>query len=324
MKIRDLDFSENTVNHEHEVLGLPPLERQIAEASAHPILQIAMYVSIAILVGLAAFLVGKLFFGQHQTSGIELISETLHSRIFWIALLVGLLAQVVDGALGMAYGITASSFLLASGASPALATGATHLAEVFTTGVSGISHAKLGNVNKKLFLNLLIPGIIGVLLGAYVITNVDGKIIKPYINGYLLIMGLYVLSKAFRRIALKTDVESKKVAPLAILGGFMDTVGGGGWGPIVTTSLVGSGHNPRTTIGSVNFAEFFLTVTSATAFFTLLDGQVWAIVAGLVIGGLFAAPFAAYATRHFSTKTLLILVGCLISCVSLYNLSKLF
>ncbi len=324
MKIRDLDFSDNALNHEHTALGLPPLERQITEVGEHPILRIAMYVTVAILFGLAAFLLGKLFFGHHQTSGMALISETLHSKVFWSALLVGLLAQIVDGALGMAYGITASSFLLAMGASPALATGATHLAEVFTTGVSGISHAKLGNVNKKLFLNLLIPGVIGVLLGAYIITSVDGKVIKPYINVYLLLMGLYVLSKAFRRITLKTDIDSKKVAPLAIFGGFMDTVGGGGWGPIVTTSLVGSGHNPRTTIGSVNFAEFFLTVTSATAFFALLDGEVWKIVAGLVIGGLFAAPFAAYATRHFQTKTLLILVGCLISFVSLYNLSKLF
>ncbi len=324
MKIRDLDFSDNALNHEHSALGLPPLERQISEVSEHPILRIAMYVTVAILFGLAAFLLGKLFFGHHQASGMDLIRETLHSKIFWSALLVGLLAQIVDGALGMAYGITASSFLLAMGASPALATGATHLAEVFTTGVSGVSHAKLGNVNKKLFLNLLIPGVIGVLLGAYIITSVDGHLIKPYINGYLLLMGLYVLSKAFRRITLKTDVDSKKVAPLAIFGGFMDTVGGGGWGPIVTTSLVGSGHNPRTTIGSVNFAEFFLTVTSATAFFALLDGEVWKIVAGLVIGGLFAAPFAAYATRHFQTKTLLILVGLLISCVSVYNLSKLF
>ena len=184
-----------------------------------------------------------------------------------------------------------------------------------TAGLLGVPEEQVYNAS---------TGIIGVLLGAYIITSVDGKVIKPYVNVYLLLMGLYVLSKAFRRIALKTDVESKKVAPLAIFGGFMDTVGGGGWGPIVTTSLVGSGHNPRTTIGSVNFAEFFLTVTSATAFFALLDGEVWKIVAGLVIGGLFAAPFAAYATRHFQTKTLLILVGLLISCVSIYNLSKLF
>lgn len=323
MKIRDLDFSDNAILHDHEVLGLPPLERQIAEAAIHPILKTASYLAIATLFALAVYLVAQLFFGQHPSSGLELITAALHNPIFWSSLLVGLFAQVVDGALGMAYGITASSFLLASGASPALATGATHLAEVFTTGVSGVSHVKLGNVNKKLFLNLLIPGIIGVLLGAYIITNIDGKIIKPYINAYLFIMGLYVLSKAFRRITLNTDVNSAKVAPLAIFGGFMDTVGGGGWGPIVTTSLVGAGHNPRTTIGSVNFAEFFLTVASATAFFTLLDGTVWVIVAGLVVGGLFAAPFAAYATRHFKTKTLLILVGLLISGVSLYNLSKL-
>ena len=324
MKIRDLDFSDTAVLHDHEVLGLPPLERQIAQASIHPILKTASYLTVATVFALAVYLVTQLFFGAHPSSGMELITSALHNPLFWSSLLVGLLAQVVDGALGMAYGITSSSFLLASGASPALATGATHLAEVFTTGVSGVSHVKLGNVNKKLFLNLLIPGLIGVLLGAYIITNIDGNIIKPYINGYLFLMGLYVLSKAFRRITLKTDVESAKVAPLAVFGGFMDTVGGGGWGPIVTTSLVGAGHNPRTTIGSVNFAEFFLTVASATAFFALLDGQVWVIVAGLVIGGLFAAPFAAYATRHFKTKTLLILVGCLISCVSLYNLSKLF
>jgi hypothetical protein len=324
MKIRDLDFAETAVLHDHEVLGLPPLERQIAQASIHPILKTASYVAVATLLALAVYLLTQLFFGAHPSSGMDLIASALHNPIFWSSLLVGLLAQVVDGALGMAYGITASSFLLASGASPALATGATHLAEVFTTGVSGVSHVKLGNVNKKLFLNLLIPGLTGVLIGAYIITNIDGKVIKPYINGYLFLMGLYVLSKAFRRITLKTDIESAKVAPLAIFGGFMDTVGGGGWGPIVTTSLVGAGHNPRTTIGSVNFAEFFLTVASATAFFALLDGQVWVIVAGLVIGGLFAAPFAAYATRHLKTKTLLILVGCLISCVSLYNLSKLF
>jgi hypothetical protein len=324
MKIRDLDFADTAVLHDHEALGLPPLERQIAQANIHPVLKTASYLAVATLLALAVYLLTQLFFGTHASSGMDLIAAALHNPIFWSALLVGLLAQVVDGALGMAYGITASSFLLASGASPALATGATHLAEVFTTGVSGVSHVKMGNVNKKLFLNLLIPGLIGVLFGAYIITSIDGAVIKPYINGYLFLMGLYVLSKAFRRITLKTDIESAKVAPLAIFGGFMDTVGGGGWGPIVTTSLVGAGHNPRTTIGSVNFAEFFLTVASATAFFALLDGQVWVIVAGLVIGGLFAAPFAAYATRHFKTKTLLILVGCLISCVSLYNLSKLF
>jgi uncharacterized membrane protein YfcA len=134
-------------------------------------------------------------------------------------------------------------------------------------------------------------------------------------------MGLYVLSKAFRRVLLvRTDVSPARVVPLALFGSFMDTTGGGGWGPIVTTSLVGAGHDPRTTIGSVNFAEFFLTVAVSAAFFSILESSVWLTVAGLVLGGMFAAPFAAYVTRHIKTRYLLVLVGTLISGISAYNL----
>ena len=134
-------------------------------------------------------------------------------------------------------------------------------------------------------------------------------------------MGLYVLSKAFRKIVLvKTDVRPSRVAPLALFGSFMDTTGGGGWGPIVATSLVGAGHDPRTTIGSVNFAEFFLTVAVSAAFFSILDSSIWLTVAGLVLGGMFAAPFAAYVTRHVKTRNLLVLVGVLISAISGYTL----
>src|SRR5690606_26070760 len=138
---------------------------------------------------------------------------------------------------------------------------------------------------------------------------------------YLLIMGLYVLSKAFRRIlVIRSTVQPGRIVPLAIFGSFMDVTGGGGWGPIVTTSLVGAGHDPRTTIGSVNFAEFFLTVTVSAAFFSILDASVWTIVAGLVVGGMFAAPFAAYITKHLKAKVLLVLVGTLISAISAFNL----
>jgi uncharacterized protein len=206
-----------------------------------------------------------------------------------------------------------------------MASGATHLAEVFTTGISGVSHLQMGNVNKKLFLSLLIPGIVGGLVGTYVLSSIDGSVLKPWISGYLLLMGLYVLSKAFRRILLvKTDISPAKVAPLALFGSFMDTTGGGGWGPIVTTSLVGAGHDPRTTIGSVNFAEFFLTVTVSAAFFSILDNSIWMTVGGLVMGGMFAAPFAAYITRHVKTRFLLVLVGLLISGISAYNLYGTF
>ena len=324
MKIRRLDLDNQDISQPHLELGLPPAEYDVTHASDHPLLRIASYFVVAVLTGLIFYFIYQVFFGNNKLSGTEIIGNALRDPMFWSAVAVGLIAQVIDGALGMAYGITASSFLLAVGASPAMASGATHLAEVFTTGVSGVAHLKMGNVNKKLFFSLLIPGIIGALIGTYVLGNIDGKALKPYISAYLLIMGLYVLSKAFRHIRPKHEISTAKIAPLALFGSFMDTTGGGGWGPIVTTTLVGSGHDPRTTIGSVNFAEFFLTVTTAAALFSILDHTVWVIVAGLVVGGLFAAPFAAYITKHIKTKTLLILVGSLISVISLFNLYKAF
>jgi len=324
LKIRRLDLDDKVISQPHLELGLPPAEYDVTHASDHPLLKIASYVVIAVLTALVFYFTYQIFLGGNSLSGNEIITNALHDPMFWSAVAVGLVAQVIDGALGMAYGVTSSSFLLAVGATPAMASGATHLAEVFTTGVSGISHLKMGNVNKKLFFSLLIPGIIGALIGTYVLSNIDGKALKPYISAYLLLMGLYVFSKAFRHIRPRHEISTAKVAPLALFGSFMDTTGGGGWGPIVTTSLVGSGHDPRTTIGSVNFAEFFLTVTVAASLFSILDQSVWIIVSGLVTGGLFAAPFAAYITKHLKTKTLLLLVGSLISFISAFNLYKAF
>jgi uncharacterized membrane protein YfcA len=319
------EIPDEEVEREHAALGLPPVEEEVARPGKPPLMQVVTYLVMAVLFALVAYFVWQLFEGEHERSGMEILTQTLHDPMFWSAVGVGFLAQVIDGALGMAYGITASSFLLAVGASPIMASGATHLAEVFTTGISGVSHLRMGNVNKKLFLSLVIPGVTGGLIGTYVLSSIDGGVLKPWITGYLLLMGLYVLSKAFRRIILvRTDVSPAKVAPLALFGSFMDATGGGGWGPIVTTSLVGAGHDPRTTIGSVNFAEFFLTVAVSAAFFSILDDSVWMIVAGLVVGGMFAAPFAAYITRHIKTRYLLILVGVLISGISAWNLYGTF
>ncbi|MFZ6800705.1 sulfite exporter TauE/SafE family protein [Undibacterium sp. Di24W] len=324
MKIRHIDLDDRSINPEHEALALPPIEYEVTHAHEHPILRILSFAVVAILIGLVVYLAFRLFFGGHQQTGMALITQTLQDPLFWSAVGVGFLAQVIDGALGMAYGITSSSFLLAAGAPPALASGATHLAEVFTTGISGVAHLKMGNVNKKLFFGLLVPGIIGALVGTYILSTIDGKALKPYISVYLLLMGVYVFSKAFRHIKAKSDIDTKKVVPLAFFGGLMDTTGGGGWGPIVTTSLVGSGQDPRTTIGTVNFAEFFLTVVVAASFFSILDHTVWILVAGLALGGLVAAPFAAFVTKHLKAKTLLILVGSLISLVSMFNLYRAF
>lgn len=318
MKIRDLDLSNNPVNAEHQDLGIPPIE-QIPE---HPIIRTAVWFAILSMLGLIT-LGGFQLFGNSWHDGVDTIENTLNDSMFWKALLVGLLAQIVDGALGMAYGITSTSFLLATGTSPALASASVHMAEVFTTGISGVTHAKFGNVDKRLFIRLLIPGIIGGVLGALLVTQIDGDMLKPFITAYLLLMGIYVLTKALRKKIVTRKTEAKHVAKLALLGGFVDTAGGGGWGPVVTTTLVGTGQDPRTTIGSVNFAEFFLTLASAASLFILVEESIWHVVAGLILGGLFAAPFAAYACKKLSTKTLLILVGTLIIGISIFNLIKI-
>jgi uncharacterized protein len=319
VKIRHLDLSGDASTAEHDALGLPPLEAEIVHPGQHPWLTAAMWAAVFLLIS-AMLLVVVQFLVNHKLEGAAaLVGETLQSRTFWSAVAVGLLAQTIDGALGMAYGITSTTFLMAAGASPLVATASVHIAEVFTTGVSGISHVRLGNVDKRLFFRLLVPGFIGAIGGALLVSQIDGALLKPYVSAYLAIMGLYVLSKVFKRLKVAKH-EPRHVGKLALFGGFVDAVGGGGWGPVVTTTLIGSGHNPRTTIGSVNFAEFFLTVGSAGAFAILVDEGPWATVAGLVLGGFFAAPIAAVLCRRLPARLLLALVGALITAISLYNL----
>ncbi|SDX10696.1 sulfite exporter TauE/SafE family protein [Nitrosomonas communis] len=323
MKIRNLDLTLNPVNEEHQQLGLPPVEDTVSHLEAHPFLRASVWFAVIILISLILFLIGRFFLAQDWIDSWLIINGTLDSRIFWSAVAVGFLAQVIDGALGMAYGITATTFLLASGANPAAASASVHIAEIFTTGVSGIAHAKFGNVNKHLFTRLLLPGMLGGILGAVLVTHIDGTLFKPFISAYLLLLGIYILSKAFRQLNIRKEAP-KHVGKLALFGSFMDAAGGGGWGPIVTTTLVGTGNDPRTTIGSVNFAEFFLTLTSAAVFALLMETNTWPIIIGLIFGGLFAAPFAAILCKRFHARTLLILVGVLITIISLFNLYKAF
>ncbi|MBM3393421.1 MAG: sulfite exporter TauE/SafE family protein, partial [Betaproteobacteria bacterium] len=175
MRVRDLDLSDTPINAEHQRLGIPPVERQIQQGtvviSGIPVVGFAMWLSAAMLVVLSGYMLTQLF-SNGASSAEGLLLGALRSEVFWSAVLVGLIAQVIDGALGMAYGITSTTFLMAIGVSPAMASASVHVAEVFTTGVSGIAHAKLGNVNKSLFLRLLIPGIIGAVIGAYLVVNI--------------------------------------------------------------------------------------------------------------------------------------------------------
>jgi hypothetical protein len=237
-------------------------------------------------------------------------------------LLVGFAAQAVDGALGMAYGITSTSFLLGLGVPPALASSSVHVSEVFTSGISGLSHLKMGNVDKRLFQRLVLPGAIGAILGAYVLTSIDGDMIKPFTAAYLLIMGIVIIRKAFRKAV--EPKEEKTLAPLALFGGFMDSINGGGWGPIVASTLLGKGHNPRYAIGSVNLAEFFIALAGASTFVAMIGAGNWQIILGLVVGGAFAAPFAAFLCKKFKPKTLMIIVGILIIGLSIRTLIMAF
>lgn len=237
---------------------------------------------------------------------------------FFLFLLVGVLAQAVDGALGMAYGVISSSVLLALGVPPATASASVHAAEVFTTAASAGSHAWHKNVEWRLMAPLAVAGVIGGVLGAYVLTGLEAAVIKPFIVAYLALIGVWILWRAGHDIPHRR-LPAWITGPLGLVGGFLDAIGGGGWGPTVSSTLVGAGHEPRTAIGTVNTAEFFLTVAvSATFVWALVTGH-WeeagalqnhaAAVGGLVVGGLIAAPFAGLIVKKVPRKVLTYAVG---------------
>jgi uncharacterized protein len=274
-----------------------------------------IYYSLLILIALIALLFLLNYFGKNPFEGLPTFIESLFQKEFLLYILVGFVAQMIDGALGMAYGVSSTSFLLSMGVTPAAASAGVHVAEVFTTGVSGLSHLSFGNVNKKLFKNLIIPGIIGAVIGAYILTSIDGNAVKPFISAYLLVMGIIIIKKAFNKV--KKKKKTKRLAPLALFGGFVDSIGGGGWGPVVTSTLISKGRNAKYTIGSVNLAEFFIALASAGTFTIIMGFQSWQIVLGLIVGGVIAAPLAALVVGKVKTKTLMIMVGVLIIGLSL-------
>lgn len=232
-------------------------------------------------------------------------------------ILIGFGAQMIDGALGMAYGVTCNSILLAMGYPPAIASSVVHLSEIATTGISGFSHWKLKNVNKRLFKNLVIPGMIGGAIGAYILSSIPD--IRKFVAAYLLIVGIHIYYRAFRSQVF-SFYNTQFVRILGFVGGGMDAIGGGGWGPIVTTTLIGSNYHPRFAIGSVNTAEFFVTLVQSVAFFLSIGMIPWKLSLYLCIGGVIAAPFSAFLTKIVSREILMISVGTLIIILSLRTL----
>ncbi len=241
----------------------------------------------------------------------------------FIFIAAGFAAQLIDGALGMAYGVSCNSLLLGFGIPPALASASIHTAEVFTTGVSGLSHLLLRNVNRRLLLKIAIPGVIGSAAGAFLISNVfDGGIIKPVISGYLLLMGVLILRKSLSKTEIVPQTRTGKVSFLGLAGGFFDAIGGGGWGPIVTTNLIHRGNTPKQTIGTVNTAEFFVSFVSTGIFIFFLGVQNWQIVLGLIIGGVIASPIGALLAGKIKPKILMTLVGITIIIISAITIFK--
>jgi len=237
---------------------------------------------------------------------------------FLVYFAIGMGAQLIDGCLGMAYGVTSNSFLLSAGVPPAAASASVHTAEVVTTAISGFSHWKLGNLDKELVRRLIIPGVLGGVTGAYVLTNLPAGVLKPLISIYLLLMGVRILWKAINKSAEKTTLPSKtQLTVLGLIGGICDAIGGGGWGPIVTTTLISRGNSPRTTIGSVNFSEFFVTFAEVITFILTIGLVNWQVILGLAAGGAIAAPFGAYCTKIIPARRMMIIVGCLIIVLSM-------
>lgn len=251
---------------------------------------------------------------------------------FWIFLFVGFFAQLIDGALGMGYGVISSVVLLASGVPPAHTSASVHSAKLFTTAASGTSHLLHGNVDRRLFWILAIAGSVGGITGALFLTQVPGQLIRPYVFGYLLIMGLLILWRCLREGQERHVLPGGFVGPLGGVGGFLDAVGGGGWGPVVTSSLIGAGARPRQVVGTVNAAEFVVTCAVVAAFVTTLLTGLWREgsglvdhllpIAGLVLGGLPSAAVAGFLVKRAPRKPMTFAVAVLVITLSSYELMR--
>ena len=237
-------------------------------------------------------------------------------------ILIGFAAQLVDGALGMAFGVICNTLLVAVlGVPPATASARIHVVEIFTTGASGLSHLFHRNIDWPLFWRLLIPGVIGGVLGAYVLTSLHADVVKPFVLGYLVLIGVWLL---VRGLLYPPKISKPKVvAPLAVVGGFLDAAGGGGWGPVVTSNLLVQGGEPRKIVGTVNSVEFFLAVAVSIAFIWNLGfEEILGPTLGLIIGGVAAAPLGAYMAKRFSPKVMLVMVGVVLTATSAFGLYK--
>ncbi len=255
--------------------------------------------------------------------------QAVKDQKFYIFIIVGFIAQMIDSSLGMAYGVSSSTFLIAMGVPPKMVSAGINISEIVNNAVSALSHFKMGNIDRVLFISLIIPGSVGAFLGASLLVSFDGSRIKPFISIYLIIMGIYIISKAINRDKKETEKINKKfkgTGVIAFIGGLVSALTGGGRGPVVTSTLIGTGEHPRKVIGSVNSAKYIIVLIASVIFILKLDNliDILVYIIGLIIGGVTAAPLGAFIAKHIPVKPAILLVGSVIILLSSYTLYKTF
>ncbi|MES2829950.1 MAG: TSUP family transporter [Bacteroidota bacterium] len=289
-------------------------EKKIAKLNLKWLIWLAVVFSFGIVV--TAF--------WHKEPQFQTYVENINPLFYWF-LLGGFVFSMIDGAIGMSYGVTSTSFSLAMGVPPASASMGVHLSEILSNGIAGWMHYRFGNVNWKLFKLLLLPGILGAVTGAYLLSSLEhySNYTKPLVSLYTLILGAVILQKGLKKKVKGASAAKNKVKKISLLGafgGFVDAVGGGGWGSIVLSSLIAGGRHPRFSLGTVKISRFFIALMSSLTFITMLNGKHWEAVAGLVIGSALASPIAAKVSNRISAKAIMLAVGVIVILVSLRSI----
>jgi siroheme synthase-like protein len=242
--------------------------------------------------------------------------------LFYYFLGAGFVFALIDGAIGMSYGVTSTTFSLSMGIPPASASMGVHLSEIMSNGIAGWMHYRMGNINWKMFKLLLIPGIIGAVAGAYILSSLEhySQYTKPFVSLYTFILGIVIFSKALKTGKKRTSAKIKRIPLLGLGGGFIDAVGGGGWGSIVLSTLIAGGRHPRFSLGTVKLSRFFIALMSSLTFITMLSGAHWEAVSGLVIGSALASPIAAKISNKISAKAIMMSVAVIVILISLRSI----
>lgn len=305
------------ITHSHDVVVA---EQELSSSRRKVFNKYMVAISMVALVALFTYL----FLSVEQLTSLQAMLHKDNYLFYWM-LLAGFCAEMVAGSMGMGYGVMCTTVLLILNVPPPVISASIHSAESFTSAAGSISHWQLGNVNKKLVKALAIPAVIGAVIGAFALTYAGehyAKMTKPFIAIYTMYLGFRILKNAFKKKNGNSRRAKTNIPALGLTGGFIDSFGGGGWGPLVTGTFIKNGHTPRYVIGSSTVAKFILTVASAITFFFTVGIQHWNIVAGLLIGGIVTAPFSAMLTSRLPVRKMFIVVGVVVIVMSLITLLR--